>query len=82
MCSLFLMACLVLLATVSSRYKRLGVLMATAGLDQRLGAFEILQANHAAFTLCDVPITFKEVGVIVNLIVLQVALLALAATSS
>ena len=80
--SLFLAVSLVVLALVSSRYKRLRVLVATVRLDQRLDAFEILQANHAAITLYDVPITFKVVGVVVNLIVVQVALLALAAASA
>ena len=80
--SLVLALTLAVLALVSSRYKRLRVLLATVRLDQRLDAFEILHANHAAITLYDIPITFKVVLVVVNLIVVQVALLALAAATA
>ena len=38
--------------------------------------------NHAAYTLYDMPITFKTVSAVVHLIVVEVLLLALAASSA
>ena len=72
---------LFLLAMISVRYKRLRVLVATVRLEDkcRLDDFEILQSDHAAYTLFDVPITMRIVATVVNLVVLQVGLLAFAA---
>ena len=72
---------LFLLAMISVRYKRLRVLVATVRLEDkcRLDDFEILQSDHAAYTLFDVPITTRIVATVVNLVVLQVGLLAFAA---
>ena len=72
---------LFLLAMVSVRYKRLRVLVATVRLEDkcRLDDFEILQSDHAAYTLFDVPVTMRIVATVVNLVVLQVGLLAFAA---
>ena len=80
--SVFLAVLLVLLALISSRYKRLRVFLATVRQDVRLDTFEILHEHHAAYTLYDIPITFKTVAAVVHLIVVEVLLLALAASST
>ena len=72
--------CLLFMAMISSRYKRLRVLVGTTVQNGNvLDDFEILQDTHASYTLFDVPITFRTVLTVVNVAILQVVLLALAA---
>lgn len=66
------------MSLVYVRYQRLYVLVATLRLPaHRLEDFSVLQKNHAALTIFDVPITTKTALHILQLLFVQAVLLAL-----
>ncbi len=70
-------------AVVSSRYRRLQVLIATLRTpDHDLMDLEILQQQVGALTVFDFPITFEVVKAGLQLLLIQVAVLALAVAGS
>ena len=70
------------MALVSSKYKRLRVLVATLRLpEHRLEDFSILQDHNACVTVLDMPITAATAAAVFQLAFVQVVLLALSAAS-
>ena len=81
--TLILLICTGAIAMVSVRYKRLRLLVAILRLPKHeLQDFEILQRQHAAVTIFDIPITANTVTTILHLLFVQTALVALTSAGS
>jgi hypothetical protein len=81
--TLILLICTGAIAMVSVRYKRLRLLVAILLLPKHeLQDFEILQRQHAAVTIFDIPITANTVTTILHLLFVQTALVALTSAGS